>query len=245
MADQPACRGQLAETLPVSRPAVSQHLKVLKEPGLVARPAVGTRRIYQVDPDGLAALRDYLDGFWNRSLAAFKRAAEEPTRRTDDPDNEPHTARADLASSSRCPIERAFRVFTAEIDTWWNPDHHIIEAPLQRHGLRAAGRRSRLRHRHRRQRVPLVAGARLRAARAGWCSAGTSTCSGSWRPTRTGPARSRCASSPRDRTRTLVELEHRHLDRHGEGWEQMWTAVGSTGGWEGGLSLFARAVGRG
>ena len=76
VADRPRAVGELAESLPVSRPAVSQHLKVLKEAGLVLDRAVGTRRIYQLDPDGLDALRGYLDGFWNRSLAAFKRAAE-------------------------------------------------------------------------------------------------------------------------------------------------------------------------
>jgi DNA-binding transcriptional ArsR family regulator len=77
IAARPRAVGELAAVLPVSRPAVSQHLKVLKEAGLVLDRADGTRRIYQLDPGGLAALRDYLDGFWNRSLAAFKQAAEQ------------------------------------------------------------------------------------------------------------------------------------------------------------------------
>lgn len=68
--------GELAEGLPVSRPAVSQHLKVLKDAGLVSSRSVGNRRIYQLDPAGVSELRDYLDGFWNRSLTAFKRAVE-------------------------------------------------------------------------------------------------------------------------------------------------------------------------
>jgi DNA-binding transcriptional ArsR family regulator len=76
LADRPRAVGELAGELPVSRPAVSQHLKVLKAAGLVSDRADGTRRIYQVDPDGIEALRAYLDGFWNRSLRAFKRAAE-------------------------------------------------------------------------------------------------------------------------------------------------------------------------
>ncbi len=63
--------------LPVSRPAVSQHLKVLKDAGLVYDRAEGTRRIYQLDPGGVDALRAYLDTFWHRSLAAFKATAEE------------------------------------------------------------------------------------------------------------------------------------------------------------------------
>jgi DNA-binding transcriptional ArsR family regulator len=61
----------------VSRPAVSQHLKVLKDAGLVIDRPVGNRRIYQLNPEGVGALRTYLDGFWNQSLAAFKAAAEQ------------------------------------------------------------------------------------------------------------------------------------------------------------------------
>ncbi len=72
----PLAVGQLAEVLPISRPAVSQHLKVLKEAGLVTDRQVGTRRLYQADPVGLAELRRHLDGFWERSLAAFEQHAE-------------------------------------------------------------------------------------------------------------------------------------------------------------------------
>ena len=68
--------GELARDLPVSRPAVSQHLRVLKDAGLVTERREGTRRLYRIDPDGLAALRDYFDDFWNEALAAFKAAAE-------------------------------------------------------------------------------------------------------------------------------------------------------------------------
>jgi DNA-binding transcriptional ArsR family regulator len=76
LADRPRAVGELAREFPVSRPAVSQHLKVLKDAGLVIDRPVGTRRIYQLDLDGVGALRAYLDQFWNRSLAAFKAAAE-------------------------------------------------------------------------------------------------------------------------------------------------------------------------
>ena len=68
--------GELARELPVSRPAVSQHLKVLKDAGLVIDRPAGSRRMYQVDPDGVGALRAYLDRFWNRALTAFKAAVE-------------------------------------------------------------------------------------------------------------------------------------------------------------------------
>ena len=66
----------IARGLPVSRPAVSQHLKVLKDAGLVLDRKDGNRRVYQVNPRSVAALRDYFDRFWNRALAAFQRAAE-------------------------------------------------------------------------------------------------------------------------------------------------------------------------
>src|SRR4051812_1631938 len=64
--------GELAAELPISRPAVSQHLKVLKDAGLVLDRKAGTRRLYQVDPSGVAELRDYLDSFWGQALAMFQ-----------------------------------------------------------------------------------------------------------------------------------------------------------------------------
>lgn len=77
LARRPSSVGDLAEAFPVSRPAVSQHLKVLKEAGLVVDRAEGTRRVYRIDTRGLEAMRQYLDQFWDRALAAFKAAAEE------------------------------------------------------------------------------------------------------------------------------------------------------------------------
>ena len=78
----PLAVGQLAQEVPVSRPAVSQHLKVLKEAALVSDRAVGNRRIYQLDPDGLAAVRAYFDSFWNRALPAYKAAVERKAKET-------------------------------------------------------------------------------------------------------------------------------------------------------------------
>ena len=77
LADHPQAVGELASGLPVSRPAVSQHLKVLKEAQLVVDRREGNRSIYQVNPDGLAVLRDYLDQFWKTALAAYKAAVEQ------------------------------------------------------------------------------------------------------------------------------------------------------------------------
>src|SRR6266513_6450221 len=79
--DGPRAVGEIAAQLPVSRPAVSQHLRVLKEAGLVTERQDGTRRLYRVNPDGLAGLREYLDGCWEQALANFKAAAEQEERR--------------------------------------------------------------------------------------------------------------------------------------------------------------------
>ena len=77
LAEHPAAVVDLAAMLPVSRPAVSQHLKVLKEAGLVRDMPVGTRRVYSLDPAGLAGLRDYLERFWNTALHSFKQRVEQ------------------------------------------------------------------------------------------------------------------------------------------------------------------------
>jgi DNA-binding transcriptional ArsR family regulator len=77
LAAGPQAVGELARDLPVSRPAVSQHLKVLKDAGLVVDTAAGTRRLYRLDPDGVGAVRAYFDTFWNQALAAFKAAVEQ------------------------------------------------------------------------------------------------------------------------------------------------------------------------
>jgi DNA-binding transcriptional ArsR family regulator len=72
----PKSVGEVAQGLPVSRPAVSQHLRVLKEAGLVADRAAGTRRVYAIDPQGLGALRKWLDQFWDAALQAFAEEVE-------------------------------------------------------------------------------------------------------------------------------------------------------------------------
>ena len=77
LAERPSAVGELATELPVSRPAVSQHLKVLKDARLVIDQPDGTRRIYSVDPEGVDALRGYLDQFWSQALSNFKRIVEE------------------------------------------------------------------------------------------------------------------------------------------------------------------------
>jgi DNA-binding transcriptional ArsR family regulator len=80
LAARPQAVGELARELPVSRPAVSQHLRVLKRAGLVADQAVGTRRVYRLDPDGLGALRAQLERFWTQALATYKEVVEQSTQ---------------------------------------------------------------------------------------------------------------------------------------------------------------------
>jgi DNA-binding transcriptional ArsR family regulator len=77
VARRPLSVGRLAAGLSVTRPAVSQHLRVLERAGLVTHSRDGTRRVYRVDPRGVEAMRNYLDRFWDKALAAFKAAAEE------------------------------------------------------------------------------------------------------------------------------------------------------------------------
>ncbi|NOU28518.1 MAG: winged helix-turn-helix transcriptional regulator [Polyangiaceae bacterium] len=93
VASRPRSVADAAEHVPVSRPAVSQHLRVLKSAGLVRDRAEGTRRIYELDQDGLVALRAYLDRFWDRALSRFQMAAERAARTAEanpstDPDKE-------------------------------------------------------------------------------------------------------------------------------------------------------------
>jgi DNA-binding transcriptional ArsR family regulator len=83
----PRSVGELARGLPVSRPAVSQHLRVLKQAGLVRERREGTRNYYSVDGDGLAELRTYFEGFWDETLAAFKTAAESEGGDEDEPED--------------------------------------------------------------------------------------------------------------------------------------------------------------
>jgi DNA-binding transcriptional ArsR family regulator len=83
LAAKPRSVGELAQGLPVTRPAVSQHLKVLKEAGLVTDAAQGTRRVYRIDPHGLGEIRKWFDQFWDRQLDAFAEEVERDSRDTE------------------------------------------------------------------------------------------------------------------------------------------------------------------
>ena len=86
LAEGPLAVGRLAEGLPVTRSAVSQHLKILKDAGLVSERAAGTRRIYRLNPAAVAALRDQLDAFWRRALESYADVADSATEESHDPD---------------------------------------------------------------------------------------------------------------------------------------------------------------
>lgn len=83
LAQRPSAVGKLAAGLPVSRPAVSQHLRVLKEAGLVTETQDGARRIYRLDPRGIAAMRETLDAYWSAALAAFEQFVADEEEESD------------------------------------------------------------------------------------------------------------------------------------------------------------------
>ncbi|MCE0763733.1 metalloregulator ArsR/SmtB family transcription factor [Pseudonocardia kujensis] len=87
LARRPSSVQELADALPISRPAVSQHLRTLREGGLVVSRAEGTRRIYRIDPEGVGALRTWLEGVWSDALTDFQKAAEASTPGLDPQDD--------------------------------------------------------------------------------------------------------------------------------------------------------------
>ncbi|WP_331281537.1 metalloregulator ArsR/SmtB family transcription factor [Saccharothrix sp. NRRL B-16314] len=237
VADRAQTVGELAAGMPVSRPAVSQHLKVLKDAGLVVDQPVGNRRIYRVDPDGLAAFRAQLDGFWTRTLAAYKRSAEDfDTGGPMTTQAEQATVRSDIVVEA--PLERAFAVFTERFGDFKPVEHNILGVELAETVFerRVGG--------HIYDRA--VDGSECRWARVlvyepphrvvfSW------DLDPRWQvesdPDRTSEVDVRFIAETAGRTR--VELEHRHIDRHGEGWHSVSDGVGSEGGWPLYLRRFA------
>lgn len=98
---RPSAVGEIADRMPVSRPAVSQHLKVLKDAGLVTDRAEGTRRVYYIDPHGLGALRKWLDQFWDEALTAFAAEVEKANEERSDAPHHHGRARTQKRSRGR------------------------------------------------------------------------------------------------------------------------------------------------
>ena len=99
--DGPLPVGELAREFPVSRPAISQHLRVLKDARLVTDRADGTRRVYTLNPDAFESLREYFDQFWNHALAAFKRTVETPSPRASGKKSTAASAKTDQPRTRR------------------------------------------------------------------------------------------------------------------------------------------------
>src|SRR5215218_402257 len=126
LAARPSAVGELAEGLPVSRPAVSQHLKVLKEAGLIIEEPVGTRRIYRVNTDGVGRLRADVGRFWSSALAAYKTLVEAPK-----PTGGLMTMQAQATAVRHeivvaAPLERAFTVFTEDFGRIKPREHNLL-----------------------------------------------------------------------------------------------------------------------
>jgi DNA-binding transcriptional ArsR family regulator/uncharacterized protein YndB with AHSA1/START domain len=126
LAAGPASVGGLAETLPIGRPAVSMHLRVLREAGLVRARAEGTRRLYQVQPEVLAAVRDYLDWYWAKALASFKEHVEAESEESMQPELK-------VTKSILVDVEsaRAFEFFLDQQRWWPLASHHMAESPAE------------------------------------------------------------------------------------------------------------------
>lgn len=122
----PRSVGELAGDLPISRPAVSQHLKVLVEAGLVAASAEGTRRIYGAEPAGLAALRGWVEQQWDTAFGSFERAAHRRAAVMNQPTS--MTAAVRKTCTVPLPVQEAFRLFTDGMDQWWPVATHSITA---------------------------------------------------------------------------------------------------------------------
>ena len=227
--EHPSAVGELAGELPVSRPAVSQHLKVLKDAGLVVDKRAGRQRIYQVDPDGLAALRAELDRFWTKTLAAYKTVVEQPTQ------GDPMSIQAADTSVRtsivvEAPISRAFKVFTEDFGSFKPAEHNMLKVEIAETVFeRKVG--GFLYDRG-------VDGSVCRWARVlayeppnrvllSW------DISPHWQVEtdldKTSEVEVRFVAETPDRTR--VELEHRNLDRHGEGWQGVRDGVAGDQGW--------------
>lgn len=231
---------EIADRLPVGRPAVSMHLRALKDAGLVVDRRMGTRRLYQLNPEALAALRDYLDWYWTQALATYKQAVEHQEKRG--VGAMAQEVRPEVSVSKAIVVEaprvQAFEFFIRQ-EAWWPVQtHHLAEPPGETVILE-----------------PFVGGRWFER----WCDGrecdwGTVLV---WEPPRRvvvtwqvgpgwvyepDPARAseievRFLAESQHRTR--IELEHRHLERYGEHAERMRAILDAPDGAAGVLRAYA------
>jgi DNA-binding transcriptional ArsR family regulator/uncharacterized protein YndB with AHSA1/START domain len=229
--------GGLCAGMPVGRTAVSMHLRVLKAAGLVGDRAVGNRRIYHLEPDALRSLRDHLDWYWERSLAAYQRAAENRAKEQNmTTGQEIVVAKTVLVNA---PIAVAFDVFVEQ--GWWPvATHHLAEPP---------GREAVL--------EPFVGGRWFERAADGtetdWGTVLawqppyrlllTFQVSSAWKyePDPDLGSQIEVTFTPQDPHTTRVDLTHRHLERYGSEAERMRRILDAKGGEP--LDAFARRIG--
>jgi DNA-binding transcriptional ArsR family regulator/uncharacterized protein YndB with AHSA1/START domain len=118
---------QLADELPISRPAVSRHLRLLKQAGLVADRAEGTRRLYRLHDEGVAAVREYLERVWGEAAVRFRLLAENHTPRAEA--GQPLTEPIEIEFTVACPPRHAFELWAVKTSLWWPSDHSVSGEP--------------------------------------------------------------------------------------------------------------------
>ena len=137
LSDQGRSVQQLADALPISRPAVSRHLRLLKEAGLVVEEPQGTRRIYRLEDHGVEAVEAYLLQVWGDAVARFRLTAENTAPRPPDGTERAMIEPLRLSYEIDCPADHAFEVWTTRLSTWWpkghstsgDPDTHVVLEP--------------------------------------------------------------------------------------------------------------------
>jgi DNA-binding transcriptional ArsR family regulator/uncharacterized protein YndB with AHSA1/START domain len=207
--------GELAETLPVGRPAVSMHLRVLRNAGLVSARAEGTRRLYQLEPDALAAARDYLDWYWTQALEAFKQHVEAEGE-------EPMQLELKVTKSITvdAPPTRAFDFFLQQ-ERWWPiATHHMAEPPGETVILEpfAGGRwYERAHDGHETDWGRVLAFEPPRRILLTWQMSADWT----YEPDPEHASEIEVTFLPEGRSRTRVIYEHRHLERYGDRSDRM------------------------
>jgi DNA-binding transcriptional ArsR family regulator len=241
LADGPCAVGDIARSLPVSRPAVSMHLRVLQDAGLVRHERAGNRRMYHLDPHGLVLLRDHLDAYWSLALGAFETAA---TRRQKGQamaiDSELSVLKTVVVP---VPLVEAFALFVQQ-DTWWPlRTHHLAEPP----GITAVlepfqGGRWYERLADGREQE----WGRVLVWRPPHQVVLSFLVGSDWTP-EPDPSRAseidvRFLAEAPDRTR--LEFEHRHLERYGEQAERMRSVLDGPNGAVGVVIAYAAAAGR-
>ncbi len=235
LAGGPLSVQEIADRLPVGRPAVSMHLRLLKDAGLVVDRREGTRRLYQLNPEALAALRDYLDWYWTQALATYKRSVENQ----EEGETDPMVPEVSVTTSVVVEVPRvqAFEFFIRQ-EVWWpTATHHLAEPPGETVILE-----------------PFVGGRWFERGHDGQeCDWGTVL---AWEPPRrivvtwqVGPG---WAYEPdpakaseievrflaESQQRTHIEFEHRHLERYGEQAERMRAILDSPTGAAGALQAY-------